>query len=433
MTDNQLPHSIEAENAVIASCLIDPDAYAVVRAILEPADFHTDNARLSFEAMGKCYPGIDSLTVFDAAGGQVDALWLKHIEANIPTSVHAEHYARIVAEKAFQRRLIDAGGQIAAEAYSNGSASADLFARAQEILYQTEPQSAGDIIDAKGQAERMLTMVDRRRDTKQSGGLPFGYIDLDRLTGGMYPGNLVVVGSRPGMGKSQILAETDCYLRGFGKGVMVASAEMTLDEWNEREIAIATGISVRQQREGGLTDEQHMAIGRLVDIISRQTHYWLEEPVTINRIVNKARVLQRTVGIDILLVDYLQLLADTVPKGFGDSVRERVGYISRTLKRLAKELEIPIFAAVQLNREIEARPDKRPRMADIKECGDIEQDADVVILLHRPSMYKPDDQPNVTHLYVPKVRQIGVVERISLFWQAERCRHFDMIGNKEGK
>lgn len=425
--EDKLPRSTEAENAVIASCLIDSEVFPVVRAIIEADDFLSIPARETFQVIEKLWPGVDQLTVTQALNGN-HAQYLSDIVSRIPTSVHAAYYARIVQVKSYQRKLIDAATKIAYMAYEGKKDSNELFLSCQQAIYDVEPAKVDDIIDAKQQAEMILTADCLRREKGITKSLPFAYVDLERLTGGMRPGNLVIIGARPAIGKSQILLEQGLYLRRMGYSVMVASAEMSIDEWSERELAILTGTPVRQQRAKGLDSD---VLAEAVSDMSKLKHYWLAEPVSISRTMNKARVLKNTKGLDVLIVDYIQLLADTVSKEFGTNIRERVGYISRSLKRLARELDIVVLAAAQLNREIEAREDKRPRMGDLKESGDIEQDSDIIILLHRPSMYNQKDDPGITYLYIPKIRQIGEIGNIKLIWQAKYSKHFDVVDKQK--
>lgn len=420
---DKVPHSVEAENAVIASCLINSDIYPDVRAIVEVEDFFTPQAKDAFAAMNDLYPGIDFLTVYEATKGKVNIDYLSNISANIPTSIHANYYANIVKNLSCCRKLINAGGEIAAIGYEARHDIYGAFLDAVNKLHQIEPQGKEDILDGKEIANHIMTMMSKRSDKNIISTVPFGYVDLDILTaGGMGQGNMVVVGARPGVGKSQLLIEIGLNARFRDYSVMIASAEMTIDEWCEREIAINTGISVECQRRGE-GDKQAIQFSNTV---SSHKYYWLADPVTISRIVNKARTLKHSKGLDLLIVDYIQLICDSVSKDHGSSIREKVGYISRTLKRLAKELNIPVIVAAQLNREIEMRSSKVPVMSDIKEAGDIEQDADIIILMHRPSLYDPQDEPNITRLYVPKIRQIGKIACIKLTWKDSLHHHVDI-------
>jgi len=419
--DDRVPHSTEAENAVIASCLIDKDCYPNVRAIVSTDDFFSPQAKEAFAAFDDLWPNLDQLTVSEKMG-QENYTYLSSIVARIPTSVHAEYYAEIVRTKSYQRKLINACLEITQKAYEWEGESSDLFINAQELLNNTEPGNVSDIIDSLGQVEIIKTTIDNRKENNKAI-IEFPYRDLTALTGGMSRGNLIIIGARPGIGKSQLLIETGLFLRKFDYSVMVASAEMGIDEWSERELAILTGVTVREQRTDGI---EKGLLNNAIELISKMDHYWLTEPITISKIINKARVLNNTVGIDILIVDYIQLIADTVSKEYGSNIRERVGFISRSLKRLAKELNIVVLAAAQLNRDVEMREDKRPRMSDIKESGDIEQDADIIILPHRPSKYDKTKEPNITHLYVPKIRQIGDVGDIRVLWNPELSMHVDI-------
>ncbi len=214
------------------------------------------------------------------------------------------------------------------------------------------------------------------------------------------------------------------------KAVLIASAEMSLAEYDERDIAMSTGISVERQRAGQLTGEEWDAIQQLVAEVSGRKLYFLEGKVSTDSISRKARLLYDTVGLDLIVVDYLQLLRDSVERKAGDSIRERVGYISNNLKSLARELDIPVLAASQLNRNVEGRENKRPTMADLKESGSIEQDADIVLLLHRPDLYDASKEKGILYVGIAKIRQIGKTGVVKLVWNEAQHRYCDL---QEGK
>ncbi len=431
MPDKQPPHNTDAEFAVIGSILIDADCLSELD--LQPDDFHDDRARWTFEAMLKLGEASNQITVAQelARAGHLEGVggvaFLSQVVGVVPTSIHAAYYANIVRECAYRRRLITAAGQIAAQAYEGNGDSAALQTKAVETLTRLAPQERNDIVEPEEHAKRMLEMVSGRRQGKQKS-LKFGYVDLDRFVGGMTGGNLVIVGARPGVGKSQWMQEVALY--NCHKAVLIASAEMSLAEYDERDIAMSTGISVERQRSGQLTGEEWDSIQQLVADVSGRRLYFLEGKVSTDSIARKARLLHETKGLDLIVVDYLQLLRDSVERKAGDSIRERVGYISNNLKSLARELDIPVLAASQLNRNVEGRENKRPTMADLKESGSIEQDADIVLLLHRPDLYDAGKEKGILYVGIAKIRQIGKTGVVKLCWNEKNHRYCSLEENR---
>lgn len=424
------PHNIEAEEAVLGSCLVDPDALLEVAAIITPGDFYREKNQWVFEAMVKLGAGLDQITVGDELQkkGRLEDIgglaYLSHLVLVLPTSVHARHYASVVVHLSFCRKVIIAGAQIAAVAYEAMGDSVELFAKAQDILSTLEPRDSNEIVFPGEHAGRMLDMVTKAREYR-SDGLNFGYRDLDRFVGALYPGNLVIIGARPGMGKSQMLQEIALHNAGTGKRVLVASREISLEEFDERYIQMETGVGIEKLREGCLNEVEWGLIQELVDQVNGTPLIFLEGSFGVDSIAQKAKLLRKTQGLDLLLVDYIQLLKERTEKKAGDNLRERIGYISNSLKSIARELEIPVIAVSQLNRNVEGRENKRPTLADLKESGDLEQDADVVLLLHRPEVYDSKAEPGVMHVGVAKHRQLGKIGRIRLSWRPEYHRYGD--------
>jgi replicative DNA helicase len=413
------PHSREAEEAVLASILVDPSCLDEVLPILKPSDFHLEETKALYGAIlalkDRGSP-IDHLTVSLEVKG-VKGSYLSHIVANLPTSVYAEHYARIVANCSFQRKMIDTSGQIAQLAYLDGQSPLEIYTQVIESITKLEPEDKAELIGPKQHAEEMLLMLNQRKD-KKSEAIPFGYLDLDKFLGGMYPGDFIIMAARPSVGKSQVLLEIALYNAFFRNSpVLVCSAEMSLRQIMERELGVQAGLDVLTLRRGELTGEEWGKAQEVVQQVSGMPLYFVPAKLSVSSIMQKARLLQKTHGLKCLMVDYIQLLADKADRKAGDSMADRVGYISSQLKNIARELEIPVLAACQLNRMVESRDGHRPVLSDLRASGDLEQDADVVLLLYR-NLYKlPKEDPKVMEVFIGKSRQTGSQGKVArLLW-----------------
>jgi replicative DNA helicase len=434
--DRLPPHCIEAEESVLGSILIDSTCLANVRAIVTPGDFLRDKNKWVFEAMEALEEGIDQVTVanqlermgyLEDIGGPA---YLSHLVANTPTSVHAKYYAKVVAERAYERKVIETADKIAAMAYEAKGDSMDLYVKAQEMLAKLEPHDKTEIVGPQQHAELMLNMLCRRHN-KELDCVPFGYRDLDDLISGMYGGDFTIVGARPEVGKSQLLLEIALHNAKLGRPVLYVSVEMSLDQIMEREVCMGAGIDMRRLRKGQLSDnlsdnEWGQAQAVVAEASTMPLHF-LAGRLNVASIAQKARFLKQASRLSLVAVDYIQLLGDRYDKRAGDTLRERIGYISGMLKNIARDCDVPVIAASQFSRAVEAREGHRPMLADLKESGDLEQDADVVLLLHRPELYEPDKDKGILEMKIAKHRQLGVDGVVKLVWVHKEHRYRDMM------
>jgi len=428
------PHNLEAEQAVLASCLIDSDCLGDVKAHVGAQDFFDDRHKLIFhaiETVGETVgEGVDQITVtqelsragnLKKAGG---AAYLSQLVANLPTSVHAEYYAGIVKQLSLCRRLITAAAQISAMAYEAPQDGTDLLARARYLLAELEPEGGDGLIDPTRHAELMMDLVSRRQNRRLDY-VPFGYRDLDELSGGMYGGDFVIVGARPSVGKSQVLLETALSNATAGRVVLFASAEMSLAQLMDREIVMQTGIDMRRLRKGRLSESEWESVQAVVAEVSGLPLHFLAGRLTVAGIAHSARLLKQTRGLGLVVVDYIQLLRDRSNRKAGDTLRERIGHISNGLKGIATDLDVPVLAASQFSRQVEMRDGHRPMLADLKESGDLEQDADIVLLLHRPELYDPGKNKGILEIKMAKHRQLGGEGVVRLVWVEKEHRYRD--------
>jgi len=291
------------------------------------------------------------------------------------------------------------------------------------------PPGKHTIIKPQDHAEQMLSMITERRD-KIYDSIPYGYIDLDRILGGLYPGDLVIVGARPSVGKSQLLLEIAHNAARANNSTLFAAVEMSLKQVTEREVSMGTGLSIGQIRKGIINEMEWGKVQNVVADVSEMPLHFLCGKCSIATIKQRATILKQTTRLKLVIVDYLQLLKDKNDRAVGKDLRERVGYISGELKNLALYLDVCVMVASQFSRDVEYRSDHRPRLSDLRESGDLEQDADVVLLLHRPELFndsKPEDKGKL-EIGIAKVRQGGNSgQSAQLVWKADEFRYRDSL------
>ena len=438
-TDMLPPHNMDAEEAVLGSILVDPEYVLTVGQILEPADFYREKNAWVFEEMLKLGDACNHITLAHRlqTAGRLEAVggnqYLSVLVERLPTSVHAVEYAKIVRDCSFYRQVITMSGKVAEMAYKAEEEPAQMFEALHDMVNELQPNRVTDIVGPEEHAERMFQMLTKRRD-KTDEPVKFGWPSLDHFLGGLYPGDFVVIGARPYQGKTELLFETALHNTvkrnpddesEVVKRVLVASAEMSVEEFDERESAML-GVPIDKLRSGQLEQTQWDKLFNLVGELAKRPMYFLEGRMTIDHIYNRARLLKATEGLDLVIIDYIQLLRDTIVRRGDSATRERVSAISAGMKQLAQELKVPVITASQLNREVEFRKDKMPVLADLRESGSIEQDADVVIMVTRPEVYDPTDQPGVMLLNVAKARQVGRTKTISLMWREHEHQYGEL-------
>lgn len=423
------PFNIEAEEAVLGSILVDPACLDDVVAVLQPRDFFRSHNGWVYQAMVRAADGLNQITVsqelaqqgrLEAAGG---AGYLSHLVERVPTSIHAEHYARIVARLAVCRRLISAASEIARIGYEAPEDDSEALARARRILDSLGPRAACTLLGPKEQAEMLMQIASDWQEAREF--VQFGYPNLDRVTGGMMGGDLVILGARTSVGKSQVLQEVALHNAIRGHCVLFASAEMSARQLLERQIAMATGKEIVNLRRGRATQADWRKIGELADETSKRPLHILPGSMTLEAVTKHARTLKEGDGLELVCFDHIQFVARKLSRSYGDTLREKVGYVTNALKTMAEDLQVPVLAACQLSRATETRENHRPMLSDLQESGSIEQDADAVLLLHRPEMYdkcRAEDK-GVLYVGLAKMRQGGREEVVKLRWYPELKRY----------
>src|SRR5690242_3454832 len=398
----QPPHSTEAEQAVLGGLLLDPAAWDNVADVLTAEDFYRPDHKLIFEAIAKLSgegKPSDVVTVvgelerrseLDKAGG---IAYLGSLARDTPTAANIRAYADIVRERSILRKLIHAGTEIASAVFNNeGETARELVDRAEQKVFEIAEQGfrgRGGAVSVRSMLPQVIDQIDEWHSNPDSlRGLPTGFTDFDKITGGLRPGDLVVVAGRPSMGKSTLavnMAEYAAVHQGSRASVAIFSMEMPSEQVITRMLSSIGGVPLGSLRSGRISDDDWVRITSATSQLSEAKIFVDETPaLTPTELRARARRVKREHGLDLIVVDYLQLMQ--VP-GTKENRATEIAEISRGLKVLAQEIQVPVIALSQLNRGVEQRENKKPVMSDLRESGSIEQDADMILLIYREEVY----------------------------------------------
>ena len=427
-----VPNSREAEEAVLGSVLINPESYYDVVQFLQEEDFYIHRHRWIWQAFTRLHEKrvpIDFLTVSEELD-QMDHLvevggpaYLTALINNVPTSLHAEAYGHLVEETAVRRRMLDAANLIAKLAYREESGIDEVMNEAEKAVFGVSERRLTRDLQPIHQVlseyyDRIDQLVQRGDDTY---GVPTGFVDLDKLLGGLQPSDFLIIAGRPGMGKTAfLLTAAKNAAQIHKKHVAVFSLEMANEQMAQRLIAQETAIDTHHLRTGKLTEEEWPLFAQAIEALSETRMFLDDTPgLTPIQLRTKARRLHMEFRLDLVIVDYLQLMSGGIR--IENRVQE-VSYISRNMKMLARELNVPVLAAAQLSRAIEQRADKEPQLSDLRESGSLEQDADVVMFIHRPDLYDKDTElRNVATIKVAKHRN-GPTGNVDLIFRSRLAK-----------
>lgn len=394
------PHNNEAEQAVLGAMMLEKEAVAQAMEILKPESFYRESHRFIFEAMltlaDRNMPiDITTLPQELRASGRLDevggAHYLSELNLRTPTAANVGTHARLVFEKALKRTQISAYGELQAECYDEGSDAFDVLDRGSAKLFEISAnRPRKNFRRMKDIIMPMIEEMERMSTARESGastviGIPTGLTALDIQTGGMHPTDLTIIAARPSMGKSGLAATIARNAAAGGKPVAFFPMEMSDRQVVMRLLATETGIESKKLRNGLLSNDDWAQIVSHIHRLTELPIVWDDTPaLTPMQIAARVRELKRTDKIELVIIDYLQLMK---PNGKYQRSDQGINEISKALKALAKEVEIPVIALSQLNRGVESRPDKRPMLSDIRESGAIEEDADNVMFIYRPEYY----------------------------------------------
>jgi replicative DNA helicase len=429
------PQDIAAEQCVLGGMMLSKDAIADVVEVLRGPDFYKPAHQAVYDAIidlyGRGEPA-DAVTVAAELSkrGEIarigGAPYLHTLISSVPTAANAGYYAKIVQERAILRRLVEAGTRIVQLAYSTGDAG-DVVDQAQAEVYAvTERRASEDYLRLSEIMEGALDEIDAINSRGgQLTGVPTGFADLDQLTNGLHPGQLVIVAGRPSLGKSALAVD---FLRSaaikHGLPSCIFSLEMGRNEITMRLLSAESRVPLHSMRSGTMTDQDWTRLARRMGEVSSAPLFIDDSPnMSLMEIRAKCRRLKQRHDLRLVIVDYLQLMSS--PRRV-ENRQQEVSEFSRSLKLLAKELDVPVVALSQLNRGPEQRADKKPQLSDLRESGSLEQDADVVILLHREDAYERESpRAGEADLIVAKHRN-GPTATVTVAFQGHYSRFVDM-------
>lgn len=412
------PHSAEAEISVLGAMLLSADAVNVALEKLHPEDFYKPAHQQIFEVAQDLFNSsqpIDAVTLSEGLRrtGSLDRIggieYLSTLIDAVPSTSNTEYYAGIVEEHSLRRKMMQVGSVIGQIAQKTAEPIDEVVDQAEQQVFAIAERRVGDgleeISDYLGAA--LEEAEERHRSGAEVTGISTGFRDLDRKLAGLHPSNLVVVAGRPGMGKSTLGFNIAQNVALAGHTVGIFTLEMSKEEVVTRLLCSRGRIDSQKLRTGKLTENDFTKLSNAAGALYKQNIYVDDSPgLTVTEIRAKCRRLQRKAGLDLVFIDYLQLM-----NGSGQENRQQeIAMISRSLKELARELSVPVIAASQLNRGVEAREDKRPRLGDLRESGAVEQDADVVIFIYRDEYYNPEkvESKGIAEVVIAKHRQGGV-------------------------
>jgi len=425
--DRMVPHSVEAEEAVLGSLLIDPESIFRVSPFLHPDDFYIVKDRWVYEAclaLHERREPIDFVTVTEELEkrGQLAEMggpaFISYLINVVPTAIHAEGYGRIVERTAVRRKLLQAASDIAQYAYDEAADVDDTIDKSEQVLFAvSQRRQSRDLLPIsevmRSYYERIEYLYEHRGEPL---GIPTGFIDLDKLLGGLQRSDLIIVAARPGVGKTSLMLSMALNAaRKFHQRVAIFTLEMSSEQIVQRLISAETGIDSQRLRLGELREDEWPLFVQASSALGDTLLYLDDTPsISVLQLRTKARRLHAEHGLDLIILDYLQLMT-------GDTRAENrvqeISYISRSLKALARELHVPVMAASQLSRSVEQRGDKKPVLSDLRESGSIEQDADVVMFIYRDDVYNPEsERKNVAEIMVAKHRN-GPTGTIELYFR----------------
>jgi replicative DNA helicase len=427
-----MPRTIEAEEAVLGSIVIDPACLTdtEVLEIVSPDDFYIRKNGFIFKAVVELFEAnraIDFVTLSDKLDAQGlleeigGAAYLTNLFQAVPSALNVASYAEDVASTAKKRRLIHAGSKIV-ELATNEEDADEAVEQAEAALFNvTEDDDQGRMVDAQEAASTFYAQLEERHERGSDViGIATGLTDLDRMVGGFQEEDLILIAARPSMGKTALATTIMNNATNNGKRVAMFSLEMSHAQVMQRIVAQRTGLNVQDLRLGRVKDEHWPIISEETGIISELPMHIDDTPaISTVMLKTKTRRLQRRLGLDLVIVDYLQLMHYS--EGLTHRATE-ITYISQQLKALARDLHVPIIALSQLNRDLKHRADKHPTLADLRGSGSLEQDADIVMFLTRLNKYDEDVPPSETHLDIAKQRN-GPTGRVELFFH-EDTTHF---------
>lgn len=421
-----MPHSIEAEQSVIGAMIMDREAVTVASEMLSVEDFYQKQYGILFEAMTELYSEskpIDLITLQNRlkekdVPPEISSLeFVRDMITTVPTSANVKYYAEIVSEKAMLRRLIKVNEEIAAACYAGKDRVEDIMDDTEKKIFQVLQRKSNDeFVPIKEVVLNALDKIEAASRAKGSvTGLATGFIDLDYKTSGMQPSDLILIAARPSMGKTAFVLNIAEYMA-FRSNLTVAifSLEMSKEQLVNRLFSLESRVDAQVLRNGNLSDNDWTSLIEAAGTIGRSNLIIDDTPgISVSELRSKCRKYKLEHNLGIIMIDYLQLMTGSKR---AESRQQEISDISRNLKEIARELQVPVIALSQLSRAVEQRPDHRPMLSDLRESGAIEQDADVVMFLYRDDYYNHDtEKKDVAEVIIAKQRN-GPIGTVELAW-----------------
>lgn len=431
------PQNLDAEMSLLGAVLIDEEVLADITEHVKPKDFYDKRHAMIYDAIMRLYEKnkpVDLLTLtdelkrkkeIDEIGGSA---YLTELTNYVPTSAHAESYAEIVAQKAVRRRLIKASGEISELGYDEATSTQELLQAAEAELFSVSDQSLKQDLTS---LESILTdsfdrLEELHRNKGALRGVRTGYRDLDNMTAGLQRSDLIILAARPAMGKTTLVTNLAYNVATIAKQpVLFFSLEMSKEQLVDRMLSDASGVDSWNIRTGNLSDDDFSKLSEAMGEMAEAPIFIDDTPgLSVLEMRTKARRAAHDQPLGLIIIDYLQLMQGS-GRDNGNRVQE-VSEISRGLKLIARELNVPVIALSQLSRSVESRSPQIPQLADLRESGSIEQDADIVMFIYREAYYNPEtERENVTDLIIAKHRN-GPVGKVELYFHPERLRFMSL-------
>ena len=432
------PQSLDAEKSLLGAVLIDEEVIADVAELVAAHDFYDKQHQAIFAAMMRLYERhkpVDLLTLTDelkkkdeleVVGGSA---YLTELTNYVPSAAHAQSYAEMVAEKAIRRRLIKASAEISELGFNEDTTTQEILEKAEAELFNVSDQSLKqDLVSLESiLTESFDRLEELHRNKGQLRGIRTGYRDLDNMTAGLQRSDLIILAARPAMGKTTLVTNLAYNVATIAKQpVLFFSLEMSKEQLVDRMLSDASGVDSWNIRTGNLSDDDFAKLSEAMGEMAEAPIYIDDTPgLSVLEMRTKARRKHHEQPLGLIIVDYLQLL-QAAGNHQGNRVQE-VSEISRGLKLIARELNVPLIALSQLSRTVETRTPPVPQLSDLRESGSIEQDADIVSFIYRPGYYEPDNPEvqNITDLIIAKHRN-GPVGKVQLYFHPERLRFMSL-------
>ncbi|MBQ1931473.1 MAG: replicative DNA helicase [Lachnospiraceae bacterium] len=438
-----MPHSVEAEQSVVGSMLMDKEAVLIASEIINRDDFYQYQYGVMFEAMVELYQEgkpVDLVTLQDRlrekeVPPEVSSLeFIRDLLTAVPTSANVRHYAQIVYEKSLLRKIIKLNEDISNTCYAGKEKMEDILEYTEKATFELlKKRNTGDFVSVKQVALNTLDRIEAAAKLKGNvTGIPTGFADLDYRLSGLQRSDLILLAARPSIGKTALvlnLADYICFKKNYS--VAIFSLEMSKEQLMNRLFAMEARINSQSLRNGDLTDAEWSQLVETVGMIGNSRMIIDDTPgISIGELRSKCRKFKMEHGLDLVMIDYLQLMTGS---GKSDSRQQEVSEISRSLKALAREIDAPVIALSQLSRACETRPDHRPMLSDLRESGAIEQDADVVMFLYRDEYYNKDSpDKNIAEIIVAKQRN-GPIGTVHLVWLPDYTKFVNMSKEEQAK